>query len=99
MFIVEDPPAEVKRVWVMFIVEDPPVTMKCRTAIKAVSLCTNLSVILDSLSCSFTSISFLSKPCVDSVNEHNKLSTDTRWSKSWDFFYLCKFTKLYMGKF
>jgi hypothetical protein len=52
--------------------------MKCRTAIKAVSLCTNLSVILDSLSCSFTSISFLSKPCVDSVNEHNKLSTDTR---------------------
>ena len=78
MFIVEDPPAEVKRVWVMFIVENPPVTMKCRTAIKAVSLCTNLSVILDSLSCSFTSISFLSKPCVDSVNEHNKLSTDTR---------------------
>jgi hypothetical protein len=28
MFIVEDPPVEVKRVWVMFIVEDPPVEVK-----------------------------------------------------------------------
>jgi hypothetical protein len=28
MFIVEDPPVEVKREWVMFIVEDPPVEVK-----------------------------------------------------------------------
>jgi len=39
----------------------PTVTVKCKTAIKALFLYTNLclSVKLDSLSCSFTSISFL----------------------------------------
>jgi len=45
----------------MQIVEDPNVTVKCRIAIKVLSLFFNLclSVTLDSLSCSFTSISFL----------------------------------------
>jgi hypothetical protein len=49
------------RVWVMLIVEYPTVTVTCRTAIKALFLYFNLclSVMLDSLSCSFTSISFL----------------------------------------
>jgi hypothetical protein len=47
-------------VWVLLIVEDPTVTVNC-TAIKVLFLYFNLclSVILDSLSCSFTSISFL----------------------------------------
>ena len=48
------------RVYPTLIVEDPIVTVQCRTAINAVlfyfTLC--LSVILDSLSCSSTSISF-----------------------------------------
>ena len=41
------------RVWVMFINEDPMVTVKCRTAIKALFLYFNVcqSVKLDSLSC------------------------------------------------
>ena len=46
---------------IILIVEDPTVTVKCRTAIKQCS-CTNnlcLSVMLDSLSCSFTFITFL----------------------------------------
>jgi len=47
------------RVWVILVVEDPTVTVKCRTAIKAPFLYSNLclSVKLYSLSCSFTSIS------------------------------------------
>ena len=49
------------RIWVILIGEDPTVTVKCRTAIKVMCLylilC--LSVMLDHLSCSFTSISFL----------------------------------------
>jgi hypothetical protein len=45
---------------VILIVIDPTVTVKCRTAIKALFLYFNLclSVMLDSLSCSFTSIFF-----------------------------------------
>jgi hypothetical protein len=48
-------------VWVIFIAEVYTVTVKCRTAIKTCSLYFNvcLSVMLDSQSCSFTSISFL----------------------------------------
>ena len=46
---------------VMLIIEDPTVTVKCRTEIKALLLNINmcLSVQLHILSCSFTSISFL----------------------------------------
>ena len=42
-------------------IEDPIVTVKCRTAIKVLFLYRNLclSVNFDSISCSFTSISFL----------------------------------------
>jgi hypothetical protein len=49
------------KVGVLPIVEDPTVTVKCRTAIKALFLYLNLglSVMLDILSCSFTSIYFL----------------------------------------
>jgi hypothetical protein len=49
------------RLWVILIVEHTTVTLKCRTAIKALFLYFNLcpSVMLDSLSCSFTYISFL----------------------------------------
>ena len=45
----------------MLIVEDPTVTVKCRTAIKVLFLYFNLclSVMLNSLSCPFTSISVL----------------------------------------
>jgi len=45
----------------MLIIEDLTVTVKCRTAIKGLLLYFNLclSLVLDSLSCSFTSISFL----------------------------------------
>ena len=48
-------------VWVIFIAEVYTVTVKCRTVIKACFLYFNvyLSVMLDSQSCSFTSISFL----------------------------------------
>jgi hypothetical protein len=42
----------------MIIVEDP-VTVKCRTAIKAWFLSFNFCVMLGGLSCSVTSISFL----------------------------------------
>ena len=51
------------RVRGMLIIEDPTVIMKCRTAIKALFFHFNvcLSVKLDGLSCSFTSISFHSK--------------------------------------
>ena len=47
------------RVWVIHTVEDPAVTVKSRTAIKALSFYCNLylSVMLDSVSCSFISIS------------------------------------------
>ena len=50
------------RVRVILIVEDSTVTVKCRTAIKALFLYFNscLSVMFDSLSCSFIPISFLS---------------------------------------
>jgi succinate dehydrogenase hydrophobic anchor subunit len=50
---------------VMFIIEDTTVTVKCRTAIKVMFLYFNLclSVTLNSLSCSFTSISFLTTSC------------------------------------
>ena len=49
------------RVWVLLIVEEPTVTMKCRTAIKVMFLYLILcpSVMLDSLSCSFTSTAIL----------------------------------------
>jgi len=49
------------RVCVTLIVEDPTVTVKCRTARKALCLYFNvcLSVMLDSLSCSFTPMSFI----------------------------------------
>ena len=49
------------RVCVLFIVEDRTVTVKCRTVIKALFLYLNLylSVMLNSLSCLLTSISFL----------------------------------------
>ena len=47
----------------MLINEDLDVTVKCRTAIKELVLYFNLcgSIKLDSLSCSFTFISFLTK--------------------------------------
>jgi hypothetical protein len=61
MFIVEDPPVEVKRVWVMFIVKDPPVEVK------------RVWVIL----CSFTeSTQGLLRKDMD-VNEHERLSNIT----------------------
>jgi hypothetical protein len=49
------------RFTLMLIIEDLTVTVKCRTAITPLFLYFNLclNVILDSLSCSFTSISFL----------------------------------------
>jgi hypothetical protein len=52
------------RVCVMFIIKVGTVTLKCRTVIKALFLYFNLclSIMLDSLSCSFTSISFLTIP-------------------------------------
>jgi len=45
----------------MLIVVDPIATVKCRTAIKAIFLYFNLcmSVLLNNLSCPFTSLSFL----------------------------------------
>jgi len=49
------------RVSALLIFDEPTVTMKCRTAIKVLFLYLNLcpSVMLNSLSCLFTSISFL----------------------------------------
>ena len=49
------------RVWVSLIVEDPTVTVTCRTATKVPFLYLNLClrVMFNSLSCPFTSISFL----------------------------------------
>ena len=51
------------RVWIILFLEDSTMTMKCRRAIKALFLYFNLclSIMLDSLSCSFTSMSFLTK--------------------------------------
>ena len=48
-------------VQVILIVEDPTVTVKCRTTIKVLFIYFNwcLSVMLDSVSCSFTSILYL----------------------------------------
>ena len=48
---------------IMLIIKDPAVTVKCRTAIKKMFLYFILcpSVKLDSLSCLFISISFLTK--------------------------------------
>ena len=59
------------RIWAVLIVEDPTVTIKCRTAIKILFLYFNLclSVKFDSLSCSFTSILFLTNLYVSS-NKH-----------------------------
>ena len=49
-------------VWVILIAEDPTLAVKCRTPIKAIFIYFNLFwiIMLDSFSCPFTSISFLS---------------------------------------
>jgi hypothetical protein len=63
---------------VVLIVEDPTVTVKCRGAIKALFLYLNvcLSVMLNNLSCSFTSISFL-------YNQHILSETDLQNAKTY----------------
>ena len=72
----------------MLIIEDTTVTEKCRTAIKVLFLFFNfnlcLHVMLESLSCSFTSISFLTigNWCVK--HSHNpKDSQDNLDKRNW----------------
>jgi hypothetical protein len=57
----------------MLIIKDPIVTVKCRTAIKMLFLYFNLclSIMFDSLSSSFTSISFLTNFIVSNVHNHS----------------------------
>ena len=54
------------KVQAVLIIEDPTVTVKCRTAIKVMFLYINscLSIMIDRLSCSFTSISFLTNSLI-----------------------------------
>jgi hypothetical protein len=60
----------------MVIAEDPTMTVKYRIAIKVLFLSFNLclQVMLDNLTCSFTSISFLTNETLqmDTKNEQNK---------------------------
>jgi len=60
----------------MITIDNPIVTVKCRTAIKVLFSYFNLcpSVNLDSLSCSFTSISFLTHCLKDNKNHDNVCS-------------------------
>jgi len=64
------------RVWVLLIIEHLTAIVKFRTAIKALFLYINLcqSVKLDSLSCSFTSISLLTK-CITGLRNIFILNT------------------------
>ena len=60
----------------MVVAEDPTMTVKYRIAIKVLFLSFNLclQVMLDNLTCSFTSISFLTNETLqmDTKNEQNK---------------------------
>ena len=63
--------------WILLIAKDHIVTMKCRTAIQSLFLYLNcLGVMLNSLSCSFTSISFLAKSfCINCLMLYTRLNT------------------------
>jgi hypothetical protein len=65
------------RVWVVFIVQDPTVTVNCRAAVKALFVYFNLclSIMLYSLSCSFTSTPFLTKQRLCKGNSRRQVKT------------------------
>ena len=59
----------------MVIAEDPTMTVKYRIAIKVLFLSFNLflQVMLDNLTCSFTSISFLTNETLQMTQKMNKI--------------------------
>jgi hypothetical protein len=59
------------RVRVMFIIQDTIVTVRCRTAIMCCTFNLCQSVKLDSLSCSFTSIPFLTNKVINNYSTND----------------------------